>query len=172
VVAIGVGGGFDLLTALYFDASEVTGVEVNGATLDILRRVYRDYTKHWVTDPRVTLVEDDGRHFLAASDRAYDVIQLSGVDSYSGTPGAAHVFSENYLYTAEAFDLYLSRLSDEGIVNMMRLEWKPPREMLRALVTLRVHHRQFLLRARDEPITGAKPTKSGPARSFFRDARV
>ena len=63
------------------------------------------------------------------------MIQLSGVDSYSGTPGAAHVFSENYLYTAEAFDLYLSRLSDEGILNMMRLEFMPPREMLRALVT-------------------------------------
>jgi spermidine synthase len=135
VVAIGVGGGFDLLTALYFDASHVTGVEVNGATLDILRRVYADYFRSWVTDPRVTLVEDDGRHFLAASGERYDVIQLSGVDSYSGTPGAAHVFSENYLYTAEAFDLYLSRLTDEGILNMMRLEFIPPREMLRALVS-------------------------------------
>ncbi len=135
VVAIGVGGGFDLLTALYFDASRVTGVEVNGATLDILRRVYADYFRSWVTDPRVTLVEDDGRHFLAASSDRHDVIQLSGVDSYSGTPGAAHVFSENYLYTAEAFDLYLSRLSDQGIINMMRLEFVPPREMFRALVT-------------------------------------
>ena len=135
VAAIGVGGGFDLLTALYFDASRATGIEVNGATLDILRRVYADYFRSWVTDPRVTLVEDDGRHFLAASDERHDVIQLSGVDSYSGTPGAAHVFSENYLYTAEAFDLYLSRLSDEGILNMMRLEHIPPREMLRALIT-------------------------------------
>ena len=136
VVTIGVGGGFDLLTALFFDASHVTGVEVNGATLDILRRVYADYFRPWVTDPRVTLVEDDGRHFLAAAagDR-YDVIQLSGVDSYSGTPGAAHVFSESYLYTAEAFDLYLSRLSDAGILNMMRLEHVPPREMLRALTS-------------------------------------
>jgi spermidine synthase len=136
VVTIGVGGGVDLLAALFFDASHATGVEVNGATLDILRRVYADYFRPWVSDPRVTLVEDDGRHFLAAgaNDR-YDVIQLSGVDSYSGTPGAAHVFSENYLYTAEAFDLYLKHLSDEGILNMMRLEFVPPREMLRAEVT-------------------------------------
>jgi spermidine synthase len=134
-VVIGVGGGFDILTALYFGVSQVSGVEVNGATLDILRRVYADYFRSWVGDPRVTLVEDDGRHFLAASGDRYDVIQLSGVDSYSGTPGAAHVFSENYLYTAEAMDLYLSRLTDEGILNMMRLEWNPAREMLRALVT-------------------------------------
>ena len=50
------------------------------------------------------------------------MIQLSGVDSYSGTPGAAHVFSENYLYTQQAFELYLSRLSERGILHMMRLE--------------------------------------------------
>lgn len=133
-LVIGVGGGFDVLTALYYDPVRVTGVEVNGATLDILQRVYADYCGPWVRDPRVALVEDDGRHFLATSAESYDVIQLSGVDSYSGTAGAAHVFSENYLYTQEAFDLYLSRLSPQGVLNLMRLEWQPRREMLRALV--------------------------------------
>jgi hypothetical protein len=57
------------------------------------------------------------------------------VDSYAGTAAAAHVFSENYLYTREAFDTYLDRLTPDGILNMMRLEWRPPREMLRALTT-------------------------------------
>ena len=135
VIAIGVGGGFDILTALHFGASEVTGVEVNGAILGVLRTTYRDYFRSWVEDPRVRLVHDEGRHFLSTTDRSFDVIQLSGVDSYSGTPAAAHVFSENYLYTAEAFDLYLSRLTPNGILHMMRLEYRPPREMLRALVT-------------------------------------
>jgi len=135
VLTIGVGGGFDVLNALYYDASEVTGVEVNAATVGILTRTYRDYFRRWVEDPRVTIVHGEGRHFLATNDRRYDVIQLSGVDSYSGTSAAAHVFSENYLYTAEAFDLYLSRLAPQGMLNMMRLEFKPPREMLRALTT-------------------------------------
>ncbi|HXB55242.1 MAG TPA: hypothetical protein VN461_10690, partial [Vicinamibacteria bacterium] len=48
---------------------------------------------------------------------------------------AAHVFTENYLYTAEAFDLYLSRLTEGGVMNMMRPEYSPPREMLKALTT-------------------------------------
>lgn len=134
-LVIGVGGGFDVLTALAFDATEVVGVEVNAATMHILERTYRDYFKHWVLDPRVRLVHGEGREFLASHADRFDVIQLSGVDSYSGTPAAAHVFSENYLYTAEAFDLYLSRLTDEGILNVMRLEMKPPREMLKALTT-------------------------------------
>jgi spermidine synthase len=135
VLVVGVGGGFDVLTALYFQAASVTGAEINGATVGILTRSHRDYFRPWVADPRVRLVHAEGRHFLATEPGAFDVIQLSGVDSYSGTPGAAHVFSENYLYTAEAFDLYLSRLTPQGILNMMRLEQSPPREMLRALTT-------------------------------------
>jgi spermidine synthase len=135
VLVIGVGGGFDILTGLRFGASELTGVEVNGATLGILNRHYRDYFRSWMSDPRVRVVHEEGRHFLAARPTLYDVLQLSGVDSVSGTPGAAHVFSENYLYSSEAFDLYLSRLSEQGIVNVMRPEYDPPREMLRVLVT-------------------------------------
>jgi spermidine synthase len=136
VLVIGVGGGFDILNALYFNAAQVTGVEVNGAIVNLLSNTYHDYFKAWVDDPRVHLVNAEGRNFLARSPDRYDVIQLSGVDSYSGTPGAANVFSENYLYTAEAFDLYLSRLADNGIVNVMRLEYLPrPAHMLRALAT-------------------------------------
>ena len=135
VAVIGVGGGFDILTAIRFDAKHILGVEVNGATMDVLLRSYRDYFRHWVDDPRVELVHGEGRHVLATTDRRFDVLQLSGVDSYSGTAGAAHVFSESYLYTAEAFDIYLSRLKDRGILNLMRLEFRVPREMLRAVAT-------------------------------------
>jgi hypothetical protein len=136
VLVVGVGGGMDVLTALRFDAASVTGVEVNRATLEILRRTYREYFRRWVEDPRVRLVHEEGRHFLASQKDLYDVIQLSGVDSVSGTPGAAHVFSESYLYTAEALDLYLSRLTPGGVLNVMRPESTPPREMLRLLATV------------------------------------
>jgi spermidine synthase len=135
VLVIGVGGGFDVLTALRFDASQVVAVEVNDAIVDILTRGYGDYFRHWVQDPRVHLVAGEGRHHLARHPDSYDVIQLSGVDSYSGTPAAAHIFSESYLYTAEAFDLYLSRLGPDGILNVMRVEFMLPREMLRVLTT-------------------------------------
>ena len=60
VLVIGVGGGFDVLTALAFDASEVTGVEINSATVDILTDTYRDYFRAWVDDPRVRLVSGRG----------------------------------------------------------------------------------------------------------------
>ena len=104
--------------------------------MEILKKTYRDYFRSWLEDPRVRLVHGEGRHFLATNEQRYDILQLSGVDSYSGTPGAAYVFSENYLYTAEAFDLFISRLTDRGILNVMRLEYQEPRGMLRALVTV------------------------------------
>ncbi len=132
-LVIGGGGGLDILTALRHDASAVTGVEVNGATLELLTRRYAEYFRHWVGDPRVCLVHDDGRHFLTRAQEPWDVIQLSGVDSVSGTPAAAHVFSENDLYTVEAFGLYLSRLSPDGIFSISRQDWRPPRDMLRAV---------------------------------------
>lgn len=135
VIAIGVGGGFDILTALYYESSEVTGVEINGATLDLVQNAYRSNFSGWVEDTRVRLVHSEGRHHLARDPTRYDVLQLSGVDTVSGSPASAHVFSENYLYCSEAFDLYLERLTPDGIVNMMRNEFTPPREMLRALVS-------------------------------------
>jgi len=135
-IVIGVGGGFDLLTALAHGAREVTGVEINGATLDILADRYRDAPAHFTRDPRVTLVHSDGRHFIARSDARYDVIQLSGVDSYSGAQGSAHVFSETYLYTVEAMKAYIEHLSDDGVLNVMRLEHGMPREMLRVMTTI------------------------------------
>ncbi len=135
VAIIGVGGGFDILTALNFDPGHVTAIEINKATVDILTNKYADYFKHWVRDPRVSLINEEGRYYLTTADRKFDIIQLSGVDSYSGTAGLAHVFSENYLYTEEALNLYLSRLTGEGILCLMRLEYQNPREMLRALTT-------------------------------------
>ena len=135
VLVVGVGGGFDVLTALRFGASEVVGVEVNGATLKLVTELERDYFRAWAGHPRVQLVHSEGRHYLAQDQTTYDVLQLSGVDSASGTAASPHVFSESYLYTAEAFALYLDRLSPHGVLNLMRQEYRPPREMLRALTT-------------------------------------
>jgi hypothetical protein len=135
VLVIGVGGGYDVLSALRFDAGRVTGVEINHATVRILTDTYRDYFAGWVRDPRVRLVHDEGRHFLESEGRRYDIIQLSEVGTYSGMPGTAHVFTENHLYTAEAFDVYLSRLSPGGLLSIMRLETPHPRILLRTLTT-------------------------------------
>src|ERR1700722_9704568 len=47
VLAIGVGVGGDILAALLFGASDVTGVEANGGTLRIVTELDRDYFAKW-----------------------------------------------------------------------------------------------------------------------------
>lgn len=135
VAVLGAGGGIDVLAALAFDASRVTAVEVNRAVVDLLRGRYRSEFGRWVDDPRVRLEVDEGRHFLASHDDLYDVIQLTSVESGAGAPSSAHVFSEAFVYTEEAFGLYLDRLSDQGILSVMHVEQAYPREMLRVLTT-------------------------------------
>src|SRR5262249_55231277 len=120
VFVIGVGGGTDVLTALAFDSTSVVAAEVNGATVAILNGGYDSYFRRWVSDPRVRLVHAEGRSQLHATSGPFDVITVSGVDSYSGTPAAAHVFSESYLYTDEAFDLYLRQLGAQGVLSVQR----------------------------------------------------
>ena len=137
VLVVGVGGGMDILAALNSNAASVTGVEINGATHKILRKVYADYFKNWVNDPRVHLVHDEGRHYISKTNKLYDIIQLTGVDSYTGTMASSNIFSENYLYTKEAVKLYFERLTDQGIINIIRLEFpRVPREVIRMLTTV------------------------------------
>lgn len=136
-LTIGVGGGMDILTALAWDARRVTGVEINAATLRLLREDRAGYFAPWVTHPAVELVHADGRHHLASHPEVKaDVLQLSGVDTYAGTAGNAQVFSESFLYTREAVDLFLDRLAPDGVLNVMRLDHGPPRDMMRMLATL------------------------------------
>ncbi|MBF0504872.1 MAG: hypothetical protein HQL14_07195 [Candidatus Omnitrophica bacterium] len=136
VLVIGMGAGMDILTGLYFNASKITGVDINAATHNVLNNVYKDYFRYWVNDPKVTMVQDEGRHYLTNSRDKYDIIQVTGVDSYSGTMASSNIFAESYLYTKEAIKLYYEKLTKDGIINIIRLEYpNPPREMLRMLAT-------------------------------------
>ena len=128
IVCIGAGGGLDLMTAKYFGAQNIEGVEINKGVVYSVRRAWDfvgclyDNSVH----PDVQVHIGEGRNFLERSEKLYDVVQLSGVDTYSTTEAGAFSLSENYLYTAEAFDAYLDRLKDGGVVTLTR--WFYPDE--------------------------------------------
>ena len=65
-----------------------------------------------------------------------DIIELSGVDTASGTPGAAHVFSENYLYTTQAFRAYFDHLKDNGVLVILRWDSDIPRLVANSVALL------------------------------------
>lgn len=132
---IGSGGGIDLMLALSHGAGSVTGVDINPAMLALLRKHYVDFTGGLARRPDVQLVQSDGRAFVRSTDRKFDVIQLSGVDTFTALSSGAYSVAEAYVYTREAFSDYFAHLKPGGCVSVSRLILEPPRETLRLAVT-------------------------------------
>ncbi|MCI0589578.1 MAG: hypothetical protein L0323_22410 [Planctomycetes bacterium] len=131
VLVIGVGGGIDVLVALSKGASEVIGVDVNPATLGLLTDRYRAFTGDLPSRKGVRLLAAEGRAFVRSSEEEFDVLQMSGVDTYAALSSGAYSVSEAYLYTVEAFEDYLEHLKHGGFVSVSRFILEPPRETLR-----------------------------------------
>ncbi|MBL8728468.1 MAG: hypothetical protein JNM25_08565 [Planctomycetes bacterium] len=139
VMVIGVGGGVDVMMALVNGAKHVTAVELNTAMIEMVTQRYADYlgglflpqSPH---SERISLVNSEGRAWLRSHEGTYDVIQMSGVDSYTALSTGAYTLSESYLYTTGAVQDFYAHLNADGIVNWSRfIEGAPlkPRETLR-----------------------------------------
>ena len=130
VLNVGVGGGVDIFLALSSGAKSVVGVEINPLMIEALRR-HAEFFDDPANDPRVTILETDGRTFVNNTSDEYDVITITAVDTGAAINSGPYVLSENYLYTQEAVDTYLSLLRDNGVLFIYR----PPADMLRVLAT-------------------------------------
>jgi hypothetical protein len=120
-LVIGPGGGRDLASALVFGAARVDAVEINPIIAnDVMRGRFRDFSGAIYDHPRVRIFVDDGRSFVRRTDNRYDVIQASLVDTWAATAAGAYTLTENTLYTVEAFDDYLSHLTNVGVLTITR----------------------------------------------------
>ena len=66
--------------------------------------------------PAVHFVVDEGRSWLARTDKTFDVVQMSLVDTWAATGAGAFTLSENGLYTVDAWKIFVSRLRPTGVV--------------------------------------------------------
>ncbi len=131
VLIIGVGGGQDLVTALQWNSSSVTGAEINPSIDALMRYDYNEISGGLYTDSDAEVVVEEGRSFLRRSNEKYDVIQMTGTDTYSALSSGSFILSESYLYTLEAFTDYLNHLTPNGVAAVLRFRFFPPRECLR-----------------------------------------
>ena len=123
VAVIGVGGGRDILAALWGRNQSIVGIDVNEIMIDLLTGSHRDFAK--IADqPQVELVHDDARSHLTRTDRRFDIIQMSLVDTWASTGAGAFSLSENGLYTLDAWRVFLNRLEPGGILSVSR--WFDP----------------------------------------------
>lgn len=123
VAVIGVGGGRDVLTAIWSGNTSITGIEINKALVGALRGRYLDFAgiaRH----PGVTLVHDEARSFLTRTPGRYDVLQMSLIDTWAATGAGAFTLSENGLYTRDGWQVFLRALTPTGVFSVSR--WYDP----------------------------------------------
>jgi hypothetical protein len=123
---IGVGGGRDLLSARLFGVSDVVGVEINPIFIDLLERRFADYTAI-SRQSGISFEVDEARSWFARSNRSFDIIQMSLIDTWAATGAGAFTLSENGLYTVEAWRIFLQRLTPAGVFTVSR--WHAPGEV-------------------------------------------
>jgi hypothetical protein len=112
VFIVGPGGGLDVWFALQGGASDITAVEVNRASVEMVRD-HAAYDGDLYDQPGVQVIVGEGRSALRRSDAQYDMIFLSQVVTLAAERGG-YALVENTAYTVEAFDDYLSHLTPGG----------------------------------------------------------
>jgi hypothetical protein len=123
VMIIGAGSGNDVSRALQWGAEHVDAVEIDPA---IYRLGMGYHPDHPYQDPRVEIHNDDGRNFLRATDRKYDLIIYALVDSLVLHSGYSNIRLESYLFTQHAFRDVKRHLNPDGtfvVYNYFRQGW-------------------------------------------------
>jgi hypothetical protein len=135
---LGAGAGCLLSSLLLsrYGARYIKGVELYGQILDVHTKTVPGYSRTLVEDPKIELVAAEGRSAIVREQEEYDIIQMTGIDTWSGLLSCAAVLSENYLYTVEALRGMMGRLAKDGILQITRLA--DDLEGLRLLVNLHV----------------------------------
>src|SRR3954468_24870580 len=123
VLILGAGSGTDVAAALRHGAKHVTAVDIDPV---ILRLGAERHPDHPYSDPRVTVVNDDARHFLRTTTKRYDLVVFALIDSLTVQSSFAGVRLESYMFTRESFEAVRERLSDRGVMvlyNYFREKW-------------------------------------------------
>lgn len=139
VLVIGVGGGRDILSALAFHQRSVLGVEMNENIIDAVNHRFGAFTGHLDRNPRITFVADEARSYVTRQEERFDIIQVSLIDTWAATAAGAFVLAEQSLYTVEAWDAFLEKLTPAGVLTFSRWYFSSkPGEMYRLASLARV----------------------------------
>ena len=127
VYIIGSAGGGEILTSLYHNAKNITGVEINGILNDLISNKLAYWTNALVRNNKVNIVTDDARAYLHGQKKLFDVIISAHTISASALSSGAMSMVENFILTKEALKEYLEKLKLNGILYISRPEIQLPK---------------------------------------------
>jgi SAM-dependent methyltransferase len=120
VAVVGVGGGRDILSGLFFGAKHIRGIEINPAIFEVLTDKFADFSGHLDRQPGVSLVNAEARSYINHSSDRYDLVQISLIDTWAATAAGGLTLTENRLYTVEAWDDFYRALKPGGLLSVSR----------------------------------------------------
>jgi SAM-dependent methyltransferase len=124
VAVVGVGGGRDILSGLFFGARHISGIEINPAIFEVLTDKFADFSGHLDRAPGVSLVNAEARSYINHSTDRYDLVQISLIDTWAATAAGGLTLTENRLYTVEAWGDFYRALKPGGLLSVSR--WYDP----------------------------------------------
>jgi hypothetical protein len=130
VLVLGAGAGASVWLARKYGASRVDAVEVNPAIPGVLAR-WRPFAGDVYHEPGVHLFVDDARRYLVDTTERYDLVELAL--ALTGNAHAQPSGMEAHLYTVEAVQLYLARLTPTGVLVLIHSD---PGNAYRQLLTV------------------------------------
>lgn len=112
VLIIGSGTGNDVNMALKIGARSVDAVEIDSTILSLGRNdnPFKPYS-----NPRVTAHTTDGRAYLRNTDKTYDFVSFSVLDSLTLFSTYSSLHLESYLFTKQSFEDVKKRLNPDGV---------------------------------------------------------
>ena len=123
VLVLGAGSGTDVASALRHGAAQVDAVEIDPVIVRLGREHHPDRP---YSDPRVTAVTDDARHFLRTTTKKYDLVVFALIDSLTMQSSFSGVRLESYMFTEQSFRAVRDRLAPNGLLvvyNYFREPW-------------------------------------------------
>lgn len=109
-LVIGLGSAITLGSVLSHPVNLVDAVEIEKEVI-VASKFFNDYNNNALTDPRVNLVNADGRNFLLLGNKQYDII--------TAEPSNLWLSGSSKLFTLEYFQLLKKGLKENGIA----LQW-------------------------------------------------
>src|SRR5471032_3244195 len=140
------GGGISTAVALKVGSSHVTVAEGNPAVLTAFRedKGLRDFTADVLHNPKISVIDYDGRLYLAHTANRYDVIDLSLADSAGLSAPGGFAIVEKYSYTREAMGAYMRALKPGGILSVtLWNKEEPPKSVLKLYATMAAAAREI-----------------------------
>lgn len=135
VFVLGAGSGTEILNALHHGANTVTAAEINSDIASLMKGPLAGESGSVYGLGNVKVQVEEGRGLLQRTRERYDLIQVALLESMGTAAAGVYALNENYLFTKEAFRLYLDRLEPGGILSLSRWIENPPRGGIKLLAT-------------------------------------